>query len=176
VERRGQQLAAEAWLFEAPRRASLVVATIAGGPQHQSWRELGRALFAARQAAEDQAVIVLCTELKSPPGPAMRRLVDESNPDKTRRRIEQDCTPDAIPAHVFAEARKYAKIFLLSELQSDVVEDLGLGYVAHAGEVQRLCRGHESYIFLQDAHRAVVQAPGTWNMSTAASRPLNNSS
>jgi hypothetical protein len=77
---------------------------------------------------------------------------------------------------VFAEARKYAKIFLLSELQSDVVEDLGLGYVAHAGEVQRLCRGHESYIFLQDAHRAVVQAPGTWNMSTAASRPLNNSS
>src|SRR5262245_30549434 len=158
VERRGQQLAAEAWVFDAPRRASVVVATIGGGQEQQSWLDFARALSTASDVAEEEGVVVLCTELRCRPGPSLKRLTDERTAASvTRRRIQKDKTPDAISADTLARAREHLRIFLLSDLDSEVVEDLGIGYVSDPHEIQRLCTGHESFILLQDAHRALVR-------------------
>jgi len=158
VERRGQQITAEAWVFDAPRRASVVLATIGGGQEQQGWLDFARALSTASEVAEEEGVVVLCTELRCRPGPSLKRLTDErAEASVTRKRIQKDKTPDAISADTLVRAREHLRIFLLSDLDSEVVEDLGIGYVADPHEIQRLCNGRESFILVQDAHRALVR-------------------
>ncbi len=161
VEREGQRRAAEAWVFELPRRASLVLATVAGGPEQQEWSEIARALHTAGEAASDNAAIVLCTELSEAPGPIMRCLANEAeSTEQTRRRILRDRSEYAIAADTIARTRDRARVFLLSRLPADAVEDLGFGYVAEPHEIQRLCDACDSCILVQDAHRAVVRTGG----------------
>ncbi len=155
VERRGQQLASEAWTYEPPFRASLVVATISGDQPHQSWRNFSRALHAATQAAADNSDIVLCTELDSVPS----RSVAFGRPshDYTNGGIDS-LEQETLYNGVLAAARQRARVYLLSHLESDVVEELGLGYVSDANEIQRLSRRHPTWLLLEDAQHAVVRA------------------
>src|SRR5204862_2307180 len=45
VTKRGKSLCTAAWKFKVPRRASLVVAGVEGGPEQQTWENFARALF-----------------------------------------------------------------------------------------------------------------------------------
>ncbi|MFH1266509.1 MAG: lactate racemase domain-containing protein, partial [Planctomycetota bacterium] len=60
VRRRAQRLYRAAWRSSAPRRASLVVATIEGGPSQQTWENVGRALAASGNLVEDGGAIAVC--------------------------------------------------------------------------------------------------------------------
>ena len=157
VAKRGRSLCEAAWLYHAPRRASLVVATIEGGPEQQTWENFGRALFAASGAVSDGGAIVLCTELRSPPGPALKRLaVLDNRPAKVQRAIRRERSEDAPSASLLAQILPRAQIYLLSHLDGDAVEELGIGYVEEADEVQRLSRQHSSCILLGNAQHAML--------------------
>ncbi len=155
VLRRGRQLCEAAWLYRVPRRASLVVATIEGGQDQQTWDNFARALFAASQAVEDDGAIVLCTELQCEPGPALRRLTSPGALDALHE-IRRDRTADAISASLLVSTCERARVYLLSRLSGEVVEDLGLGHVDEPEQVGRLSRQHESCILLANAHHAVL--------------------
>lgn len=158
VTKRGMALCADAWRFTVPRRASLVVAGVEGGPQQQTWENFARALFAACQVVSDDGAIVICTELKCQPGPALRRLTSVESPGETRREILRDRSSDAVSAALLVEARERARVYLLSGLEEEVVEDLGLGHVSRVEEVARLSRQHESCILISGAQHAVAVA------------------
>jgi nickel-dependent lactate racemase len=158
VTARGKKLCSAAWRFKVPRRASLVVASIEGGPEQQTWENFARALFAATQVVSEDGAIVICTELKCQPGPALRRLAALETAADPLREILRDRTADAVSASLLVEAREKARVYLLSGLGEDVVEDLGLGHVAAAEQVSRLSRQHESCILLAGAQHAVAVA------------------
>lgn len=158
VSDRGRQLCEAAWMHRSPRRASLVVATIEGGPEQQTWENFARALFAASNAVTDGGEIVLCTELKCSPGPALQRLGSADDEDEALREIRRDRSLDAVSAALLAEAKRRARIYLISGLNSDFVEDLGVGYVAQPDEIANLSRQHDSCILLGNAHHAVLAA------------------
>ena len=65
----------------------------------------------------------------------------------------------ASPAAVVAMARERARIFLLSELQADQVEDLGMAFVESPGEIKNLLRGHQTCTLLPNAHQVSVIEP-----------------
>jgi len=158
VAKRGRELCAAAWLRKAPRRASLVVATIEGGPEQQTWENFGRALFSASQVVNDGGAIVLCTDLNCRPGPGLQRLTGTRDYDSLIHELRRDRSSDATSAALLAEMRERVQVYLLSELDGDVVEDLGVGYVNGTGDVQRLSRQHESCILLGNAQHAVLTA------------------
>lgn len=151
VQREGQRLAASAWVHETPFRASLVVATISGGEPQQSWRNFARALYTATQAAAERSDIVLCTELHSVPWTQPARSLGAA--DSATPGLDQEglCT------QLLARTQRHSRVFLLSQLESDVVEDLGLAYVSNPHEIQRLSRHHHSWLLLEDAQNAVVR-------------------
>jgi hypothetical protein len=157
VLNRGRQLCEAAWLYRVPRRASLVVATIEGGQDQQTWDNFARALFAASQAVEDDGAIVLCTDLQCEPGPALRRLASPEALDAIHE-IRRDRTADAISASLLVSTCERARVYLLSGLSSDVVEELGLGHVDEPEQVDRLSRQHDSCILLANAHHAVLSS------------------
>jgi nickel-dependent lactate racemase len=159
VEREGEELVAAAWGFETSQRARLVVASVEGGAEEQTWENFARALHAARRVADDDAAIVLCTELAQPPGIALQQL---QGWDMAGGEDEQDlntCSePDGISAALLASLADHATVFLLSRLDEDLVEALGMGYVQDSDAVQRLISQFENCILLGAAQRTAPVA------------------
>jgi hypothetical protein len=115
---------------------------------------LDRALEAALELVEDDGAIVICTELETEPGPALKRLADSPDAEFTRKRLRKDCSADAPLARLLTGALDRVTIYLLSRLDEDVVTSLGLAYVACPDEITRLASHHDSCILLADAQYA----------------------
>jgi nickel-dependent lactate racemase len=147
-----------AWLHHAPRRASLVVATIEGGPEQQTWENFARALFAAGRAVADGGAVVLCTDLCCPPGPALKKLanLEFEEEEGLMHALRRSRSQDASFASLLLEAKRRTRVYLLSGLDEDVVEELGVGCVTTADQVQRLSGQHASCILLGNAQHAML--------------------
>ena len=156
VAKRGRELCEMAWRHESPAQAELVVASIEGGPEHQTWDNFSRALFSASRAVRDGGSIVLCTELSCPPGPALQKLKADASEDHLLHELRRDRSEDAVAAALLVSQRLRAHVYLLSHLDQEVVEDLGLGYVGGADEVERLSRQFDSCILLGNAQHAIL--------------------
>jgi nickel-dependent lactate racemase len=155
VEPRGRQLCDGIWHFTVPRRASLVVATMPGGRQQQSWINFARVLDSALRVVKDNGAIAVCCDLRSKPGKSLKRVAQADSLESAKRAVQRDRTYDALPAIQLIRTLQRARVYLLSRLDEDLVESLGVAFVACADEVARLASHHDSCILLQNAHRAV---------------------
>jgi hypothetical protein len=99
---------------------------------------------------------LLCTDLRCPTGPALQLLASLNDAPEAIREIRRAHSPDAVSAALLVEARERTQIYLLSGLAGETVEELGVGYVTDAGEVDHLCQQFDSFLLLADAHRAGV--------------------
>jgi nickel-dependent lactate racemase len=156
VFRAGGERATAVWHYEVPRRASLVVAALSGGPLQQTWDNVGRALATAIRLIDDNGAIALCTELTTAPGAAVRSLSGGRDPFEALRRIERHREPDAVAGRAVARALSQARLFVLSGLDEELVEDLGMASVAAPEEIARLAKRHPSCILLPDAQYTVA--------------------
>lgn len=156
VTRHGRQRCEQAWRFSVPERASLVVAAIEGDASQQTWNHVARAIAAAAAAVTDDGAIALCCDLLSEPGPAVQTLGQSDDPQQALRRIRKSHPPDLEAAARLARAMQRAKLYLLSNLDETVVEELGIAPVASPAEVVRLAGRHKSCILLADAQHAVA--------------------
>ena len=156
VAKRGRRLCDTAWSCQLPYRSRFVIATIEGGRNEQTWENFARALSAALAAVDDEGVILLCTDLCCSPGPALRTLTAANDASAALREIRRVPSPDAVSAALLAEARERIQVYLLSGLDGETVEELGLGYVSQKAEIEHLCQQFDSFLVLSDAHRAGV--------------------
>jgi nickel-dependent lactate racemase len=156
VAKRGRRLCDAAWLYRVPHRSSLVIATIEGDRTEQTWENFARALSTALAAVDDAGVILLCTDLRCLPGPALQTLTTLNEAPEALREIRRARSPDALSAALLAEARDRIQVYLLSGLDGETVEELGVGYVSQEEEVDHLCQQFDSFLVLADAHRAGV--------------------
>ena len=155
VDRRGQQLAGAAWRCAVPRRADLVVAAMEGGRDQQTWENVARSLFAALRIVEDGGSVVVCSDLETAPGPSLMRLTGSDTLDELEREINRDRTPDALAASQLVQALRRVKVYLLSRLETEVVEGLGLGHVSSPEEILRLSEHHMTCVLLANSQHAI---------------------
>jgi nickel-dependent lactate racemase len=168
VAQRGQQLCRIAWQRSVASRASLVVAAVEGGPQHQTWENVGRALYAAARVATADGDIVVCSNLRREPGPLLRRAAapyvpdfehlyseEEETADETGLPPAHDAGEEALSACMLSDLLEHNRVYLLSGLEEDVVEDLGLAYVDEPDDISRLAARHDSCILLASAQYAI---------------------
>ena len=156
VRRRGRQLYDDAWSWRVARRASLVVAAIEGGASQQTWENFGRALEAADALVEDGGAIAVCCDLAGRPRP--RRADHRRRPlARGPAALRNDRPADTLPAAQLAQTLDHDKVYLLSRLDSGVVEDLDMIPMAGGDELARLARRHASCILVANASRAWSQ-------------------
>lgn len=153
---RGMELVEAAWSHRVPARADLVVAAMAGDDRTQTWPNFGRALHAAAHICSDHGTIILCTDMKCPPGPALERLIDPQEDGQLLRRLHRDRSEDAVSASLLLRTRERQHVYLLSQLDETSVEGMGVGYLAGPEQVVRLSRQFATCILLADAHRAAA--------------------
>jgi nickel-dependent lactate racemase len=156
VRRQGQRLYGEAWSWPVPQPAALVVAAIEGNASQQTWQDFGRALDTASAVVEDGGSIAVCCELTGKPGAAMQQLAGARSRHEAMQRIRRERPADAIPAAQLARALDRGKVYLLSRLDSAVVDALDMVYVAAPEELDRLARQHRSCLLLSNASLAVL--------------------
>lgn len=156
----GRRMTKNVWDCPVPTRASLVVAALAGGPEQQTWESFARALFAALQVVDDDGAIVVCSDLDDQPGMAMSRIrgvdPDElSALDEIGREVLDDSADDAVLAAQLVEALRRVRVYLLSRLDDELVEELGLAPVSRAEEVINLCSRHPSCILMANSQHVL---------------------
>jgi len=156
VFRRGRALCNEAWSYSVPKRASLVIAAIEGSPEQQTWENVARALAAASRAVTDEGTIALCTSLAARPGAGVRKVAAADDRRAAVRRIRKERQPDLLPASELSKALERSKVYLLSRLDEESVEDLGIAPVEDAEEIARLSRRHASCILLANAQHVAA--------------------
>lgn len=152
---RGEQSCGDAWSFEPPFAASLVVAGIVGGATDQTWDALSRAVAVAAKWCEDDGAIVVCSELASPPGVGVRRLAASEDPQDVLRWLRKNAPADAGAATALAAALSERRVYLLSRLDDETVEELGITPLVDGGEISRLARAHDACLLLAGAQYIV---------------------
>jgi nickel-dependent lactate racemase len=151
---RSKMLSAEAWAHEVADRVRLVVASVGGDQPQQTWDNVARALVAAERVVTDDGVIALCTNLAEEPGPSLSKLSGDKDLAAAWREIQHDATPDARVAAQVARSLRRGTVYLLSQLDAELVESLGFAPVEAAGDIARLAKRFDSCILLADAQYA----------------------
>ena len=157
VWKTGNELAENAWQFNVDRRASLVVAGIGGGPEQQTWDNVVRSIDTALDAVEVDGSIAICCELATKPGPALRRLAGAEDFESAERAIQKRVAVDTVAASRLNHALQRARVYLLSNLDENDVEDLGMAYVSSPSEITKLLSQHRSCLVLQNAQHVSIE-------------------
>lgn len=156
VARRCEALYDERWQFTCPQPVSLVIANLSGGADAQTWQNVGRALSVAAGLLEEGGAVAVCSNLDEQPGESLSRLIGINDLEKAIRKILHDGNEDSVAAWQMAVALERGPVYMLSQLEADTVEEMGVAPVANIEELTRLASHHESCVVIDDAQRAVV--------------------
>jgi nickel-dependent lactate racemase len=151
-----QELCDELGHVKVPRQASLVIASVTGGPQEQTWENVGRALAAIEPVAAEYGAVAICTELNCRPGHAIGQLIGSSDFAEVESNVRNDHSADSWTAWHLARALQRGPVYFMSQLDADDVEEMGLAPVADMEELARLASHQESCIVLDHSQYAVA--------------------
>jgi len=154
----GQSLYEQAWQWSVDRRADLVVATLSGGPADQTWQNIGRALAAAARCVTKEGDIALCTELEERVGAGVGRLLGSDRPQAAIARLAKHPPADTLAAIELANALTRGKVYLMSRLNDEMVEDLGL-LPLQPEQLTRLANRYATCLILANAPYATALPP-----------------
>jgi nickel-dependent lactate racemase len=148
------------WRVPLSRRPYLVVATLTGDSARHSFADWAVALACAARVVEPNGRIVLLADggpaLCLDSGPTAELLRNADEPEQVLKHLRRQQTLEMLPALQWATAATRARLYILSGLPDDTVEELFATPLQHAGQVQRLLDDSGSYLFLEDAHRTLA--------------------
>jgi hypothetical protein len=98
----------------------------------------------------------VCCELAQQPGPALQRVVGAEDLDAALRDIGRHSPADALAAAELVRALKRGSVYLVSRLDEDTVEELGMLPVA-PDQISRLASRYDSCIVLSNAQYALAR-------------------
>ena len=145
---------------EVDQQAQLAVVAIDGDASQQTWENLARAVNAGLSAVVEGGIVAVCSEINTLPtaDSALKQLAREEDVPSASHTIRGQHSADAVAAAQLLAAREQANLFLLSQLEEDVVSELGFAPVEEAADIDRLCNRCESCILISSAQFADTHA------------------
>ncbi len=138
VQRQALQRLNEYWRVQWPARAETVVVTVPTVGEAASWNDVGMAVDVARSVVEHGGKIIVLSDLQSPPGAGIEQLRGQPSPRAALQPLREQAPPDLQAASQWAAAADWARIYLLSKLDADLVEELFAVPLRDVVEVERL--------------------------------------
>jgi hypothetical protein len=137
---------------EFPPAAPLVIASLDGDQQQQTWANAARAVAAASRFVEANGTIVLWSAINEPPTGRLLGLSnefsDEPPSDEPQSVSDNDDFPqwneDSTTARVLLRVLAENRLLIHSQLDSDVIEGMGLGTIDSAEQLGRLSESFEA--------------------------------
>ncbi len=144
VLRAGRDFLAAHWTISLPQdeesvpRPDLVVVAVESDAGGHGWDQLARALAVAQRLVERGGRIAVVTELDLPLGEGLQLIRETSEPSDALRPIRKLAPADMNAALQVARAVDSGRVYLMSHLDNDLVEDLHLIPLENADELARL--------------------------------------
>jgi nickel-dependent lactate racemase len=156
------------WRVPVSRLAELVIVTLTGDPAQQTFADWAAALACAVPVVEPNGRIVLLAQGRPAFGPATDLVRNTDEPEQVLKHLRREQALEMLPALQWATAASRARLYVLSELPPETVEELFATPLENAGQVQRLLENSGSYLFLEDAHRtlALIEEPAVLETQT----------
>ncbi|HKB34921.1 MAG TPA: lactate racemase domain-containing protein [Gemmataceae bacterium] len=152
----GRRLQDAHWRRTVAREADTVVASLSGDPARHGFAELADAVTCASRVLRPNGRIVLLTESSPSPGPVMTLLREADDPAAALTEIRRRSDYELRAAWQWATVAQEHRIFLLSGLPDDMVEDLFAVPLENVSQAQRLVSASASCLVLGDAHKALA--------------------
>lgn len=163
VYRRGKQLLADHWFVPVSQRAQIVVAAVDADAAGHGWNQIGAALATARNLVTKGGKVVLLSEMRAELDSGMQLLRDSRDARNALQPLRKSAPPDLLPATQLATAADWARLYFLSKMDADVVEELFMVPLENEREVARLLTGDATCILLGGAQHVYgsVQFPAS---------------
>jgi len=142
------------WRVELDQRSDIVVASIESDAGGHGWEQVGRALEVARNLVTHQGRILLLTDLDESPGDGLKLIRGADAPSEALSPLKSLAPLDLVPATQCVEATDWARVYLLSQLDSDLVEDLFITPLEHPDEITRLLEQPGQCVIVENAQHA----------------------
>ncbi len=151
VQREGEKILSQHWQVNVESRPETVVASIDLNSTECSWKHLASAIASARRIVSKDGKIIILTEMNCQPGDAMELLRSSDSPEEMNSLLKQTGSLDAQAAIEISNATDWANIYLLSQMDCDLVEDLLMTPLDDQEQVKRLLSDSGSTVFIQSA-------------------------
>lgn len=141
-----------------PPPAKLVIASLDGSMQQQTWQNAARAIAAAARYCEPSGTIVLWSQIKEEPSGSLAGIsegdgpVHESIPPAEGEFPTWD--PKINPARTLGRIGNDYRILVHASIEGELIEALGLGWIENAEELANLTASHDSCGVLRAAQFA----------------------
>jgi len=151
VFKQGKKLLAEQWHIEVSERPDVVIAAIDHQIGLHAWEELGAAVEVSRSLVARGGKIVILSDLAAELPQGLELIRSSESARDAIRPLRKQAPPDLVCATQLASAADWARIYLLSGLADDVVDELFLTPVSNETEVRRLLKNETRCLFLEAA-------------------------
>ena len=167
LEQAANKQSQESLAVDADRLADLVIVSLGSDSEQQTWESAAHALQVADELVSNEGAVVLWTNIDQPIGKSLGRLLESDDFDQVAHDLIEDSGPEAWAAWQILHARERGSIFFHSQLNDEIIEELGLAPLHDLEELQRLVDRRETVIFVEEAqHRfvrsSVKQAIESW--------------
>ena len=126
------------WCCSVDDSVELAVVSVPRTLPQFAWAHFASAVTSAASIVEDGGSIAVIADLPKPVGPAKDMLRRCAEPEDLLKPLNVEPTYDAIEVVQLIHAQRRARIYLLSDLPNDVVEEMGMVPLAAPEEMQRL--------------------------------------
>ncbi|MCH7988081.1 MAG: DUF2088 domain-containing protein [Planctomycetes bacterium] len=151
VYRHGKQLLTDDWMVQLEFRADIVVAAVETDAGGHGWEQIGAAVAAARNLVAKDGKIVILSELQAELGEGLDLVRHSETPGDAIGPLRKMSPSDLTAATQLAAAADWADVYLLSKLESDLVEELFAIPLESECEVSRLLENTGQCAFLASA-------------------------
>ncbi len=143
VFQQGKQRLEENWLVPIETRPEIVVVGVDCGSGGHGWKQVCSAMSMARRIVGKGGKIVILSELDADLQAGIELIRMHENPRDVLRPLQELAPVDFISATQLADCVDWADVYLISQLEDDLVEDLFIIPVGNHAELERLLQSGE---------------------------------
>ena len=120
------------------------------------WKQFGNAIELATRLVQSDGRIIVVADLPIPEGPAATMLRRCQDPDELLKPLRREPCQDSVEITQLINTLRHARVYLYSNIPSDIVDELGMIAIEDASELQRLTAASKSCVALPNANYAWI--------------------
>ncbi len=153
VLRRGKEYLDTECMVTPDERVDLAVVAITNDAGGHGWDQLGAAIATARRVVAKDGKILVLSEINEPLDRGLQILKLVEAPSEAIKPMRLDPPSDVVPATQITNAVQWANVYLLSNLEENLVDDLFMFPLRELSEAVRLIESSEGrLVIIEDAH------------------------
>ena len=151
----GKELVDRVWRLKPRKQVDAVVMSVPCDAS-SGWKQFGNAIELATKLVQPDGRIIVVADLPVPEGPGATMLRRCQDPDDLLKPLRREPGEDAVEITQLINTLRHARVYLYSNIPSDIVEELGIIAIEDPAELQRLTTAAKSCVALPNANYAWV--------------------